>query len=81
MTQSVVLAGVSCVVGVPAGLLLARLMNWVTPALHGQDVPFTVSGWFVLSCVVGVVLLAALAALGPARRAARLSVIDALRYE
>jgi len=62
-------------------MLLAWLMNRTTPALTGQFVPFAAHGWFALACVAGVVALAALAALAPARRAARLAVIDALRYE
>ena len=81
LSQAAVLALVSCLAGAPVGVLLAYLMNRATPGLLGHIVPFHVEVWFTLVCVAGVVLLASLAALLPARRAARLSVIESLRYE
>lgn len=56
-------------------------MNLTTPGLLGQAIPFHVEFGFVAACLAGVCALAVLASLLPARRAARLAVIDALRYE
>jgi putative ABC transport system permease protein len=81
LAQAAVLALVSCLPGAPAGVLLSYLMNRATPGLIGHIIPFRLEAWLVLACVAGVAALAALAALLPARRAARLAVIDALRYE
>jgi putative ABC transport system permease protein len=81
LAQAATLALVSCVPGAPAGVLLAYLMNLATPGLLGHVVPFHVEGAFLAACVAGVAALAVVAALLPARRAARLLVVDALRYE
>jgi putative ABC transport system permease protein len=79
--QALVLALVSSLPGVPAGLILAWLMNLATPELAGHQVPFRIEWWLTVGCVVGVTVLACLSALVPARRAARLAVIDAIHYE
>lgn len=81
LAQALALGLVSCLPGVPAGVFLSYLMNRTTPGLLGHYIPFHVAGWFVVVCVVGLLGLAMVAALIPARRAARLLVIDALRYE
>jgi putative ABC transport system permease protein len=81
LAQALVLAVVSCLSGTPAGVLLSYLMNLATPGLLGHHVPFRIHTWYVIVCVLGLSVLAVLAALVPARRAARLAVIDALRYE
>ncbi len=81
LAQALTLALVSCLAGVPVGVLLALLMNWAAPGLLGHEIPFRVEWWFVSAAVVGVALVAALAAAAPARRAERLAVLDALRYE
>jgi putative ABC transport system permease protein len=79
--QAVALALLSCLPGAPVGVLLMFLMNRATPGLLGHSIPFHVDAWFVLVCVAGVAALSVLAALIPAQRAARLPVIEALRYE
>src|SRR5262249_28057316 len=82
LTQALTLALVSCLAGVPAGGLLALLMNWAAPGLLGAEIPFRVGWWFLLAAgVVGGGRVALLAAAVPARRAAHLAVLDALRYE
>src|SRR5262249_25169899 len=81
LSQAALLAAVSAVPGVLAGVVLAYLMNRSAPPLTGQVVEFHVEGWFTAGCLAGAALLAGLAALLPARRAARLRVAQALQYE
>ncbi|MFO0845471.1 MAG: ABC transporter permease [Gemmataceae bacterium] len=81
IAQAVTLALASGLPGAPAGLLMAYLMNRATAGLFGHVIPFHVEYGFVAACLVGVVVLAVLASLPPAARAARLAVTDALRYE
>jgi putative ABC transport system permease protein len=76
--ESVITALIGAVIGMVLGLIFAALMS----------VPLQDQG-FVLSYPVGqlilILILAAavgvLAAIAPARRAARLNVLDALAYE
>jgi putative ABC transport system permease protein len=79
--QALALALASALPGLAVGVLLALLMNWTTPAFVGLVVPFRVDWPFAGLCVAGAALLATLAALLPARRAAGLQVVEALRYE
>lgn len=81
VAQALTLVLVSVLPGVPGGVLLAYLMNVATPGLLGHDVPFRVEWWFVAAAAGGVAVVTTLAALAPAERAAKLAVIDALRYE
>jgi putative ABC transport system permease protein len=81
LAQAILLALVSGVTGGPAGVLLSYLMNLATPGLLGQTIPFGVHWGFAVACLAGMVLLTLVAALLPARRAARMVVIEAIRYE
>jgi putative ABC transport system permease protein len=81
LAQALALAAVTCLTGGPAGLFIAWLMNVATPGLQGHHVEFHVPPFFVAACLLAATVLAVLAALVPARRAARLAVIDAVRHE
>jgi putative ABC transport system permease protein len=81
LAQAAILALVSCATGGPAGVALAYLMNLALPGLLGHHIPFGIDWGFALACLAGVVVLTAVAALLPARRAAHMVVIDAIRYE
>lgn len=81
LAQALALAAVACLTGGPAGLFIAWLMNLATPGLTGHHVAFGVQPLFALACLAAVPLLAVCAALLPARRAARLAVMDAVRHE
>jgi ABC-type lipoprotein release transport system permease subunit len=63
------------------GLVLAYLMNLATYPLTGQPVPFRIDAGHVFGCFGAALLIAVGAAIFPARRAARLQVVEALRYE
>ncbi len=81
LAQALTVAVVSLIPGALAGVLLAYLSNRATYSGLGQRVefrldPFLVGGSFVVALVIAVV-----AAYLPARRAARLELVEALQYE
>jgi ABC-type antimicrobial peptide transport system permease subunit len=76
--ESVITALIGAALGLPLGIFLAAL---VTRALQEFDVRFEVpSGQLIFFAVVAVIVGMA-AAILPARRAARLNVLQALQYE
>jgi len=76
--ESVITALIGAALGLPLGVFLAALM---TRALDQFDVQFKVpTGQLVLFAVVSIIV-GVLAAILPARRAARLNVLNALQYE
>ncbi len=81
LSQALLLAVVSLAPGVLIGLALAWLMNLATEPLLGQHVPFRVDGVYLGLCLLAALAVALAAGLPPARRAARLAVIEALHYE
>lgn len=79
--QALQLAVLSLVPGVLFGIGMAYLMNLATRPTIGHDVAFHVDAAVVLGCLLVGLCVALLAAAWPARRAARLRVIEALQYE
>jgi putative ABC transport system permease protein len=76
--ESVITALIGAALGLPLGVFLAALM---TRALDQFDVQFVLpTGQLVLLAGIAVVV-GVLAAILPARRAARLNVLNALQYE
>ncbi len=76
--ESVITALIGAALGVPLGIFLAIL---VTQALSQFDLQFAVpTGWLVAFAIIAVIV-GILAAIAPARRAARLNVLRALQYE
>ncbi|MDQ4082223.1 MAG: ABC transporter permease [Actinomycetota bacterium] len=76
--ESVITALIGAALGVPLGIFLAAL---VTSALSQFEIEFSVPiGWLVAVAIIAVVV-GIVAALMPARRAARLNVLEALQYE
>jgi putative ABC transport system permease protein len=80
-SQAVAIAVISLLPGAGLGMGLAYLVNLATYPLTGQQVAFQFQMAFVAECVLVGLATAVLAALGPARRAARLPVVMALHYE
>jgi len=81
VSQAAMMALIAIVPGVPAGLVIAYLVNLSTKPVTGHAVAF---GWHpevvIGTAAIGfaVILLAALA---PSERAVRLRLSDALQYE
>ncbi len=76
--ESIVTALIGAVLGIVLGLLLSVL---VTHALAGQGIVFAVPYLQLAYFVIAAIVVGMLAAIWPARRAARLNVLNALQYE
>jgi ABC-type lipoprotein release transport system permease subunit len=76
--ESVITALIGTALGLPLGIFLALL---VTQALKQYDLQFAIPAGSLIAFVVVAVIAGLLAAILPARRAARLRVLEALQYE
>jgi putative ABC transport system permease protein len=76
--ESVVTALIGAVLGIAVGLFLAGL---ATTALSAEGLRFAVPVGSLVAFTVVAAVAGVLAAMGPARRAARLDVLKALQYE
>ncbi|OGB09769.1 MAG: ABC transporter permease [Burkholderiales bacterium RIFCSPHIGHO2_12_FULL_61_11] len=88
VTEGALLGLCGAVLGVVLALVLSVIINqigmpWLPPG-NVELVPFTVSVWgenrMILGTTFGLVCIAILSAWWPARRAARLDVVEALRH-
>ena len=75
LKESLLLVVAGIAIGVPAALAAARLISGLLFGVSATD-PATIS----MACVL-MIVVAAMAALVPARRAARVDPMVALRYE
>ncbi len=75
LAETVALCLCGGIVGTTAGMLLAQLIAWLTP-LPVSSQPLIALVGFAVSSLVGLI-----SGVYPARRAAQLSPIEALRYE
>jgi putative ABC transport system permease protein len=73
------------VIGTGLGLMLAAVICWLINTFAGMPggaaFPFVASPTLILATLAGAFALGAVSGLWPARRAARMPVVDALRYE
>ena len=76
--ESVITALIGAALGLPLGIALAAL---VTQALSDLGIAFALPGTALALFALTAILAGLLAAFFPARRAARLNVLDALHYE
>ena len=74
--ESIIVALIGAAVGLPLGVGLAAL---VTFALRDFDVPLSLPVGGIITITLVAVVCGILAAVGPARRASRLNVVEALR--
>ncbi len=76
--ESVITALIGAALGLPLGIFLAVL---VTRALSEFDIRFSVPTGQIIVLVILAVIVGLLAAITPARRAAKLNPLEALHYE
>src|SRR5687767_7610201 len=76
--ESVITALIGAALGLPLGILLSAL---VTQALSQYDVGMSIPVGMLAACTFVASLAGLAAAIIPARRAAKLDVLDALQYE
>jgi putative ABC transport system permease protein len=76
--ESVITALIGAALGLPLGIFLALL---VTQALSEYDLQFAIPAGALITFVIVSVIAGIVAAILPARRAARLRVLEALHYE
>jgi putative ABC transport system permease protein len=76
--ESVITSVIGGVVGLVLGVALAFL---ITSALQNQGLSYSLPGWQLLIWVVFAIIFGIVAAAWPARRAARLDVLQAIAYE
>jgi putative ABC transport system permease protein len=76
--ESVITALIGAALGLPLGIALAAL---VTQALSDMGIAFALPGAALALFALTAIVAGLLAAIVPARRAARLNVLDALHYE
>jgi putative ABC transport system permease protein len=76
--ESIVTALMGAALGMVVGVFLAAL---ITHALSSEGIVFAVPWLQIVYFVLAAVVVGVLAAVIPARRAARLNVLDALQYE
>jgi putative ABC transport system permease protein len=76
--ESVITAVIGAVLGLLLGIVLAAL---ITQGLSGQGIEFTLPIGQLLIWVVFAIIFGIVAAAFPARRAARLDVLQAIAYE
>ena len=76
--ESVITALIGAALGLPLGIFLALL---VTRALSQYDLQFAIPAVSLIAFVLVAIVAGLLAAILPARRAARLRVLEAIQYE
>jgi putative ABC transport system permease protein len=76
--ESIVTALIGATLGITIGFVLAAL---VTTELSSQGFVFAVPYSSIVAFVLAAIVVGILAAVFPARRAARLNVLQALQYE
>jgi putative ABC transport system permease protein len=81
LAEAAVLVGTAFVLSLALGTLLARLLVDGVTALVGFHIDFVFPWMWVPTLGVLAAVIAFTAALAPARRAARLTPVEALRYE
>ena len=81
LAQALQMVWIAIVPGIPAGLIIAYMINLSTLPTTGHAIEFGVRLNLILGAAGFELLLVAVAALIPAERAARIRLADALQYE
>jgi putative ABC transport system permease protein len=81
LAQALAVAAISLIPGLVAGVAIAFLLNRATYPVLGHPVDFRVDPLLLVGTLVVALVISLAAAWLPAGRAARLQVIEALKYE
>ncbi len=81
VAQAVAIAAVGLLPGVFVGALIGYLLNLLTYPLSGHPVEFVLRPQILLGSLAVSFLIVLVAAFFPARRAARLNMVEAIQYE
>ena len=76
--ESIITALIGAAIGLPLGIFLAALVN---RALGEYDIRFAIPWIQLLVLTIVAIVIGILAAIMPARRAARLNPLEAIAYE
>jgi putative ABC transport system permease protein len=76
--ESIDISLIGAALGIPTGIFLAGL---ATTALSRYDVVFRLPTGSLVACIAAAIVCGMLAAILPARRASKLNVLEALKYE
>jgi putative ABC transport system permease protein len=79
--QALIIGGVGLPAGLAVGVVNAYIMNQSMEPLLGHPIEFHLYPGLLIGTFLGAVLIVLVAAIIPARRAARIDVVEALHYE
>jgi putative ABC transport system permease protein len=81
LAESLLMGLIGGVLGLAFGILLTRIFLWSMTAMSGYKINFVMPVMAVAAGLVIALLVSQLAAIFPARRAARTRILDAIHYE
>ena len=81
VSQAMLLGLIGTLAGTVGGISASYITNWSMMAIMGRPIGFHFQYWLFGAGISGSLLMAILAALAPAERAARLNLLIALQYE
>lgn len=81
VVQAAAMGLMGLVPGAAAGIGTAYVINACMLAMLGHHVEFAVRPLLLLAAIAAGMFMVVVAAIGPARRAARLALVEAIRYE
>lgn len=81
LAESLLMGLIGGVLGLAFGVLLTRIFLWSMTAMSGYKINFVMPVMAVAAGLVIALLVSQLAAIFPARRAARTRILDAIHYE
>ena len=81
LAQALAIGMISTLPGVLFGVMLGYAVSRASYPIVGVNIPYVLEPALLLGCVVMALVISVLAALPPARRAGRLTIIRALQYK
>jgi putative ABC transport system permease protein len=81
LAESLLMGLIGGVLGLGFGLLLTRIFLWSMTAMSGYKINFVLPAGALVAGLVIALVVSQLAALLPARRAARTRILEAIQYE